>query len=419
MEIENRNQSVCIVVLGDFGRSPRMQYHALSLANEGYRVDVVAYGGSKLHEDVLSKQMINQHLMADLPEFGKYFPRSLVYLLKVIWQSLIVLYTLFSLRKPAYVLVQNPPSIPTLPLVWFYCYLFPTCKLIVDWHNYGYTILSLTLGECHLLVKLCKWCEGFFGAKAYGHFCVTKAMKHDLSAKWNINATVLYDRSSARFSSVTTEQSHSLFVKLMKENSAFGPSGSESWKDFHQNNTLEETRFTIRKDDKVNWIIDRPALIVSSTSWTDDEDFSILLDALEDYEIKAGKGERVLPKIVCVVTGKGPLKSYYQSLIEAKNFLFIEFVTLWLSAEEYPILLASADLGVSLHFSSSGLDLPMKVVDMFSCGLPVCAICYNCLEELVHHNENGLVFKDSQELSQQLQQVTDTSLKNPSPVIQQ
>ena len=39
---------VCVVVLGDIGRSPRMQYHALSLGRHGYQVDLVGFLGQYL-----------------------------------------------------------------------------------------------------------------------------------------------------------------------------------------------------------------------------------------------------------------------------------------------------------------------------------------------------------------------------------
>ena len=62
---------VCVVVLGDVGRSPRMQYHMLSLVNTGHQVDVVGYGGSRPHQDVIDNEQINLHLMKDVPEFQK------------------------------------------------------------------------------------------------------------------------------------------------------------------------------------------------------------------------------------------------------------------------------------------------------------------------------------------------------------
>ncbi len=41
----DRQCSVQVVVLGDLGRSPRMQYHALSIANHGGLVQLIGYQG--------------------------------------------------------------------------------------------------------------------------------------------------------------------------------------------------------------------------------------------------------------------------------------------------------------------------------------------------------------------------------------
>lgn len=81
----------------------------------------------------------------------------------------------------------------------------------------------------------------------------------------------------------------------------------------------------------------------------------------------------------------------------------IHLRTLWLAAEDYPLFLGAADLGLCLHRSSSGLDLPMKLADMFGSGLPVCALDYGpCLAEQVQHGVNGLVFTTSGQLAEQL-----------------
>jgi beta-1,4-mannosyltransferase len=70
--------------------------------------------------------------------------------------------------------------------------------------------------------------------------------------------------------------------------------------------------------------------------------------------------------------------------------------------DDYPKIVASADLGVCLHYSSSGYDLPMKVVDMFSAGTPCLAYKYLCIDELVEDGRNGRVFANEEELCEQL-----------------
>ena len=47
-----RKLHVAVIVLGDLGRSPRMQYHALSLLQDGHSVSLVGYEGEDLIPDL-------------------------------------------------------------------------------------------------------------------------------------------------------------------------------------------------------------------------------------------------------------------------------------------------------------------------------------------------------------------------------
>lgn len=88
-------------------------------------------------------------------------------------------------------------------------------------------------------------------------------------------------------------------------------------------------------------------------------------------------------------------------MIENKqqNWKKISVTALWLEADDYPILLSICDLGVCLHYSSSGLDLPMKVVDMFGAGIPVLAVYFAALPELVKDGQTGYVFNSKYALA--------------------
>ena len=89
-------------------------------------------------------------------------------------------------------------------------------------------------------------------------------------------------------------------------------------------------------DNTVKYRHDRPILIISSTSWTADEDFSILLKAAQMCDKVE---DETFPKLLFVITGKGPLKEKYEKEISKMSMRRVRIITMWLSAEDYPLLL--------------------------------------------------------------------------------
>lgn len=286
-------------------------------------------------------------------------------------------------------LVQNPPSIPTLAIASLMCFLRNT-DLIIDWHNFGYSILALRLGASHPLVKISALYERIFARTAAHHITVTHAMARVLKDDYGVPAQALHDRPASIFRPINPLERAKFLARL--------PETAQYAQDLSPPSSKSSTKSSSKESP---W-----KLIVSSTSWTADEDFSLLLDALVSYSA-AATSQTHLPNILAIITGKGPLKSHYlakvKELNQQKKLLNVIVATAWLTPQDYALLLASADLGVSLHTSSSGVDLPMKVVDMFGAGLPVVGWGkFEAWPELVKEDVNGKGFESSEQLSEQL-----------------
>ncbi|KAG2370324.1 glycosyltransferase family 33 protein [Suillus spraguei] len=453
-------RSVAILVLGDVGRSPRMMYHAESFAKLGFDTYLIGYKGSKPIPSLTSLPDIRLCYLSESPPLVTQIPFILAAPIKILYQIVTILYTLvFDIpRPPEFIMVQNPPSIPTLALVWLVGRMMGS-KIIIDWHNLGYSILALKLGRTHLLVNIAKRFEITFGRSAYAHLFVTTAMRNHLEQEWGLTGhkAVLHDRPPSHFHRCLPLEVHEVhkrplhpvvsdtFVVVLHTTGTldititcrFSPQCFTALHNPIHRNTRTST-YSASRPSALNSLStpglrrDRPALLVSSTSWTSDEDFGILLEALKLYESRArevnltncensqskhdSKERQVLPRIWMVITGKGPLKEGFMAEVELlqKNWQYVRCTSLWLEAEDYPLLLGSADLGVSLHSSSSALDLPMKIVDMFGCGLPVCALDFACLPELVKDGINGLVFKNASELAKHLETLLTSFPSSPA-----
>jgi len=490
-----------------------MKYHALALAQNGFEVNIVGFPGSNPARELVANPRIT---IDHLPTYDSARGGALSKVFKAVRQSFALFRVLMKIPRYQSLLMQNPPAIPTLPIARLACWL-RGAQFVVDFHNYGYTLMALNFGPKHPIVKVARLIEHVFGRTADAALCVSRAMQEDVMKNWKLKqVTVVYDVPTRRFAPIKdTSMKRDVIQKLhgsgvfeglslkwledlrnanlaqmatqaaivedseddeefpvykidgevvsgiaARPDSSFDRNELKRralTKDFSTRRAMlqeEQQKALERKNRQTNVTAPRyqqalvdvffptsqlttssqspdasPFLIVSSTSWTHDEDFGMLYEALVAIDRamlasahQAGSSsaqpqqEVSLPPmrpraVLCVVTGNGELKAFYQSLFKQAKLKYVQFVTAWLAPEDYPRLLACANVGISLHNSSSGVDLPMKVVDMFGVNLPVIAYRFKALPELVEEGVTGEMFSTGQELATKLAALMDNPTK--------
>ncbi|KAI0562469.1 mannosyltransferase complex subunit Alg1 [Gracilaria domingensis] len=273
-----------------------------------------------------------------------------------------------------HIILATPPALPLLPLlIILRPFYFPTSQIIVDVHNLAYT-LSAQQNTNRYFLTLARLLELQSLRFVHHTWTVSSALAQFLRTV-GIKACVLRDLPSDVFTKLrkeplSDEERNSLMNRVQNHATCFGPPSTGA----------------------------KLPLIVSSTSWTPDEDLSMLCESLVQLD-RSEENLRV------VITGKGPLRAAFEKQLQLLRLQHVQVWLAWLPFHDYAALLSTAALGVSLHASSSALDLPMKAVDMLGTGLPVLALRYPCIHELVKDGRNGLLFGDSTRLTGCIQQV--------------
>jgi beta-1,4-mannosyltransferase len=353
---------VAIVVLGDFGRSPRMLYQALACADHGAEVAVLATVETPVPLCISAHPAISVWALPICRSLVRHRFGAIRAALRALIQGAALFWLLaVRIRRPDVFVVQNPPSMPAVAVAAIAARLRRS-RLIVDWHNFGWKVLSLKTAHGPIL-RLSRWVELAAAHGAHAHLCVSEPMSSVLATECEVTGAVaMYDRPAARFTpALRSLPAPAVVQEELDRNSA------------------------------------RPLIAIAPGSWTLDEDTDVLIDAIARYDAHPEASPLLL-----LMSGDGPRRAAFESRIQRMRMSRNRIRFVWVPFEDYPALLAHADIGVSLHHSASGVDLPMKMADMRGSGLPVLALSYACLRDELRDDAGVRFFSTAAELEDAL-----------------
>ena len=353
-----------------------MLNHALALAEDGAQVSLAGYYETAVDDAIKNDPRIRLYRIRSLPRAAERTPRFWFLLVTALRSACLGLELLWLLvaRTPHAdaVLVQNPPTIPTLLVGWLAARMRGSL-FIIDWHNFGYVMLAPRLGPDHFVVRLAQAWERWLGRKADAHLCVSAAMREVLVREFGLPVpTVLHDKPRE-------------LLPLL-------PMAARS---VAAQRILARIGLDLPQD---------AALAVCPTSWTADEDMDLLVEGLQHWDCQTAKSPRV--RLFVLITGKGPLRESFEKRLASVQWRRVTLRTAFLDPADYRELLCAAHLGLCLHRSTSGVDLPMKLMDLFGARTPACVLDYgSCLTEQIQPGLTAVTFRNSRELAGRLDEL--------------
>ena len=231
-----------------------MLYHARALAAAGVDVDLVGFEGTPVPKAIGSDPRITIHRLNPATLRRGAFSGStyvVAGLVDAAHLSFRLWRVLRGLPPPNLVLTQNPPAFPTLIVSWL-SLRRRGVRFVIDWHNLGYTLLQLHLGQWHPAVRLARWFERRDARRVDANLCVSRGLAAFLESRFGVQqARVLYDRPASAFVPIDRAERErfrqALFTRLGVHTGVVG-------------------------------------FVVCPTSWTEDEDFDLIIDAVPRLE---------------------------------------------------------------------------------------------------------------------------------------
>ena len=317
--------------------------------DEIHAVTLIGYEGEKCIDAVTNNPKIFQKRLS-IPSFSFAKKISILHAgLRAAAMFTLLFQQLITQESYDIVLIQNPPCLPAA-IVSAIMSTFNGSKIIIDWHNLGFKMFEERHGPKHVLVKFSRALEHAVAKISYANICVSNAMSRWLGQEFNIPVSVVYDKPANIFSRIRPdiEVIHNLFLKLNFTDEMMFPTtqkmATRSSKSTIQTEELDDGTLQWRQHDLC-------PLIISSTSWTPDEDFNLFLNAIlllnskleeiwlqeNNQHVVSGMSETQPLRALVAITGKGPQRAEFEhkikNLEDQGKLRLVRIRTVWLESQ--------------------------------------------------------------------------------------